>query len=311
MAAWAQDAPSSQVADPVSDITFRLATDVLPQGEVMLSNGIVVNPSDWKTLVLAQIPRPGAPGNRTPTCTGTLIGPKVILLAAHCVDNPLGPARKVLLTVDGREAQLTCDIHPDYLRREPKLVSPRGSDDYALCAVNYRGPVPRSVADLEFEVLEMQSPVPQGTSVLMTGYGCSELRVVDHQLDWDPSDRLLRIGDNLVDKAAGMLKDNPHYLTIRSAYGTAPAVCPGDSGGPLFVGASTSAASGPRRVVGVNSAVAMEKRSDQRYDLISRISTLANRPFRTWAAGWVSQNKERIGAVCGVTHPAGRTPCRD
>lgn len=301
-----------QVApDPYEAIEFRLAGDVLPHGEVMLSNGVVVSPSDWRTLVLAKIPKLGASSDRTPTCTGTLIGPKTILLAAHCVDNPLGQTRKALLAVDGREAELACEIHPTYHDREPKLVAPRGSDDYALCSINYRGPVPRSVSDLEFEVLDLQFPLSRGTPVLMTGYGCSELRVVDKQLDWDLSDRLLRIGDSVVDTPAGALVAHPYYLTIRSANGSAPAVCPGDSGGPLFVGASTAVASGQRRVVGVNSAVALEMQADHRFDLISRVSTLGNRHFRAWIADWIARNQTRIGAVCGVTHPAGRSPCRD
>jgi len=298
--------------NPNEVVEFQLATDVLPQGEVTLSNGVTVSLSDWKTLVLAIIPRPNTSSDRAPTCTGTLVGPKVVLTAAHCVDNPLGmTSRKAMLSVDGRQAELTCEIHPAYLAREPKFRSPRGSEDYALCSIDYRGPVPMSIANLEFEVLDPETRVPHGAPVLMTGYGCSDLRVIDGQLDWEPSDHLLRIGDGNIDAAAGSVPSSLSYMMIRSDNGRGPAVCPGDSGGPLFSGASTESVAGQRRVIGVNSAVAMERRPDQGFDLISRIAALGNAGFRSWASDWAARNQTQAGAVCGVNRNAGRSPCRD
>lgn len=305
-------APAQPVTGPEPIIEFQMASDVLPQGEVTLSNGIVVDPGNWKTLILASIPRTGAPDERAPTCTGTLIGPKAVLIAAHCVDNPLGlAARKALLSVAGRQAVLTCEIHPAYLAREPKFREPRGSEDYALCAIDYRGPVPATIAGLEFEVLDARTAAPRGVAVLMTGFGCSELRVRDGQLDWDKSDRLLRVGDGRIDVAAGSVPGSPSYLTIRSDNARGPAVCPGDSGGPLFTGATAGSVAGPRRVIGVNSAVATERRPDLGFDLISRIAALGNPGFRNWANGWASRNQTTAGIVCGVTRDAGRAPCRD
>lgn len=304
--------PENQVAESSEPIEFRLATDVLPSGEVTLANGVPVSPSDWKTLVLARIPRPGVSSDRAPSCTGTLIGPKVVLLAAHCVDSPLSlGTRKALFLVDGRKAELTCEMHPTYLTREPKFRGPRGSEDYALCSIDYRGAVPMSVSILEFEVLDIHTAVLQGAAVLMTGYGCSELRVLDGQLDWDPSDRLLRIGDGKIDIEVGAIPENSSYLTIRSDNGRGPAVCPGDSGGPLFAGATTESVTGKRRVIGVNSAVALERRPDQGFDLISRISGLGNDGFRSWVNDWAARNQRRVGVICGVNHKAGRSPCRD
>ena len=309
---WLPTALAQPANVPEPAVEFQMASDVLPQGEVTLSNGIVVSPSDWKTLILASIPKTGRADEQASTCTGTLVGPKAVLIAAHCVDNPLGlTARKAVLSVAGRQAVLTCEIHPTYLALEPKFREPRGSEDYALCAIDYRGPVPASVAGLEFEVLDASTLAPRGSAALMTGFGCSELRVQGGQLDWDKSDRLLRIGDGRIDAQAGTVPGNPSYLTIRSDNARGPAVCPGDSGGPLFTGATTGAPAGPRRVIGVNSAVATQRRPDQGYDLISRIAALGNPSFRNWASGWASRNQATAGVVCGVTRNAGRSPCRD
>lgn len=290
-------------------IVFEMAANVLPPGQVTLHNGIQVASSDWQTLILAKIPRPGAASDRIPTCTGTFLGPATVLMAAHCVDNPLGTSvRKAQLKVESRHVPLVCEIHPDYLDLDPRFSSPRGSEDYALCALEYGGAVPAAISGLLFEVLDAEVPPRSGASVLMTGYGCSELRIVDDELDWSRSDHLLRIGDGTIDIAASPSSPDPAYLTIRSDNGTGPAICPGDSGGPLFRSASTSAPDGERRVIGVNSAVTLERRQDGVHDIISLISATGNERFRAWAMDWADRHD---AVVCGLTSNAGRSPCRD
>ena len=87
--AVAVESAASAVA-PRPTIAFKLATEEFPSGNVQLSNGKEVTVSDWPTIVVARI----APGSLSSSaskasCTAVLVGPKVILTAAHCVDDPL------------------------------------------------------------------------------------------------------------------------------------------------------------------------------------------------------------------------------
>gem|GEM_PF-1792253 len=310
----AADQPAAAPASAATPdtVVFKLSSNVLRAGEIQLSNGIVVHASDWQALILASIPRTTASGETVATCTGTLVGPNVALIAAHCVDNPFGvAARGARLDVDNRQVPLTCTIHPAYLERDIQFVSPRGSEDYALCLIDYRGVVPASVKQLRFEVVDAGTAIGAGTPVLMTGYGCSDIRVVDGELQWDPSDHLLRIGDASIGTAASGSGDSPTYMTIRSVNATGPAVCPGDSGGPLFSGASAAQADVARRVIGVNSAVDKERRADGAYDILSFVAAVGNDTFKSWARQWIARNADEQPILCGVNRAAGELPCRD
>lgn len=300
--------PADESAEPA---VFAFATDVLG-GKTTLSNGVEVSPGDWPTLIVAKMPRPNTPPERTPTCTGTLVGPNVVLFAAHCVDNPLGtkPRRATLALPGGAEAELRCEIHPAYLRREPKFFDARGSEDFALCLIDYHGPLPQRLRTMQFDVVETQQPAPAGAAVLMSGYGCSELRIVDGALDYSHEPAILRIGNAVVDQPADLRADQPTYLSIRSAQGLTPAVCPGDSGAPLFSHATVLAPDGGRRIIGVNSSVALERRQDGAYDIISRIAATGNKTFHDWAKGWLNRNKSDKPVICGLNAEPGRRSCR-
>lgn len=304
--ARAADTSDAQAEDP---LIFRLAADVLPQSEVTLANGVKVKGSDWPTLLLAQIPSIVNP-DRKATCTGTLIGPSALILAAHCVDNRLGVrAKPAQLQIEDRKIALICERHPAYIRREPKYRSPRGSEDYALCLLDYGTRIPEAIQSMIFEVLDTASTVSVGTSVLMTGYGCSELRILDKELDWDLSDRTLRIGDATVAGAVGTT-DATSFVTIHSSTSSGPAVCPGDSGGPLFTGASVAQPNGRRRVVGVNSFVSLTADADN-YTIVSNIAALNHADFKGWAKRWSKQHQPDATVICGINRDAGRFPCRD
>ncbi|MCQ4165487.1 trypsin-like serine peptidase [Tahibacter harae] len=306
----AADAPTP-ADEPAEPAVFAFATDVLG-GKTTLSNGVEVTPSDWPTLIVAKIPRPNTPPERTPTCTGTLVGPNVILFAAHCVDNPLGtrPRKATLALPGGAEAELRCEIHPAYLKREPKFFDARGSEDFALCLVDYHGPLPPRLRTMQFDVVDTQRPAQAGTAVLMSGYGCSELRIVDGALDYSHEPAILRIGNAVVDQPADLRSEQPTYLSIRSAQGLTPAVCPGDSGAPLFSHASVLAPDSGRRIIGVNSSVAVARRQDGAYDIISRIAATGNKTFHDWAKAWLNRNKGDKPVICGLNAEPGRRSCR-
>jgi hypothetical protein len=310
-----------QLQEPET-IVFRLSTDVLPPGGVQLANGVVVVPSDWPTIILTKFPKTGSSSKKVPTCTATLVGPNVALTAAHCVDAMLSiTPRKPVLKVDGRDLKLSCEINPNYLKRDIKVRSPRGSEDYALCLLDDCGVPPASLTALRFEVVDSDLPLKVHQPVLMTGYGCSDLTVVNGELDWNESDETLGIGDERIDSAVTGAEPSPTYVTVRAVGGREPALCPGDSGGPLFTGASTAAPDVKRRVVGVNSAVDCFRGDDGKavrcvpgddgnYYFLSSIAATGTKIFRDWADVWIEKNKGKNPVICGLNRKPGETPCR-
>lgn len=303
-------APFESSANDPDEIEFKLASDLLPPGVVTLSNGVIVDPEDWSTTILASIPRSSDPSAKQPTCTATLVGPRALITAAHCLDSPLSAkARPAYLSVDGVRAKLECDMHPEYLAHEYRLTVPRSSTDYAICKIVFGSGIPNSIATLSFEVID-SSPLRAGENVLMTGYGCSELRLVDGELDWDPSDKLFRVGDGSIEAEAGSIPNEQDYVTIRSKSGLSAAVCPGDSGGALFSGVTTTSPSTKRRVRGVNSAVS-KSRSPTSIDIISKISALSSERFTSWINEWATKNGKEVGVICGINTAAGMGACRE
>ena len=299
-------------APTAMSIEFRLATDVVPSGDIQLANGTVVDVADWSTLIMAQI-NVGTGGDgkqRVATCTATLVGPTVVLMAAHCVDNPLGAKpRAALLRVDGRKLALDCAIHPDYLKHDPRVSSPRGSEDWALCLVNDMGVPPATLASMKFDVVLATSPLALNEPVLMVGYGCSDLHVENGELAWSQSDKRLRIGDERISSPPIWGSLNPTYATIVSSKGLEPALCPGDSGGPLFSGIASDSPRQPRRIRAVNSSVAVSKRSDAGYDIVSMVAATGNSTFERWAKAWVNQHKLFKPVICGISRRPGESPC--
>lgn len=274
----------------------------------MLSNGVLVRPGDWQAVILATMPATSMEGPRT--CTGSLVGTNVALIAAHCVDRVMGgPPRKANLTVDDTVADLVCTMHETYAALPPRLMDTRGSEDYALCLLKFRGPTPERLKAIRTEVLDAATALAAGTPVLMSGYGCSELRIVDRELDFDRFDRLLRIGDSVIDTPASGQPPLPTYLTIRSPEASTPALCAGDSGGPLFSGATTTLPDQARRIVGVNSAVRIVRHSTGN-DVISLVAATGNAVFREWAQRWIVANRSGKPIVCGVNRAASVPPCR-
>lgn len=295
--------------DEPEPLEFRLAAEVLPGGTVQLANGVEVNAADWPTLIMAQV---RTSSGKLATCTATLVGPNVALMAAHCVDNPLSSRPlAAFLVVDGRRLLLQCELHPHYLRRAPRFTVPRGSEDYALCLLDDGGTRPASLRALSFDVLDSRSPLKPGEPVLMTGYGCSQLGVEDGRLTYKESPGVLRIGDEHIEKVASGAPAAPTYLSVRSERGLEPALCPGDSGGPLFSGVSTTQPNLVRRVRGVNSMVALERRGDGGYDFVSSIAATGTPLFHAWAEDWVKRHESSKAELCGMNRKPGQLPCRD
>lgn len=288
-------------------IEFRLAADVLDDSYTQLINGIPVLAGDWPALIIAKFPKKTPFGSRLDSCTASLIGPNTVLTAAHCVDPGVvgGKALLAFLRVGGRKLPMYCDMHPDYSRHPLMGLSPRSSDDFALCILDDDGQRPQQLKTMRYEVIDSETALTSGSDVVMTGYGCKELKIINGVPKAGESDGRLRIGDGVIDKSVGTEPGRLSYVTIRSEEHVGPALCPGDSGGPLFSGIKAVSPDDKRRIRGVNSSI-----SAANGYFISRIAATGTSSFRSWALGWLSQNRNFNPEACGLNLAAGEKQCR-
>jgi len=277
---------------------FELASDKLPAFQAQLVNGTQVDfqIQNWPTIVITPL-GPAGPGKPpTETCTGTLVGPAVILLAAHCLDQRTNTLRTTYLKVDGVSLALTCAVDPDYLASpsNPDPLSPRRSEDIGLCYADTQVQLP-SLKAMQFERVDI-APVSKNAAVMMMGFGCKDLRTQDQ-------DHVLRVGNAMLSQPAGGTGPDSAYAEIESNGPPQPALCPGDSGGPLFTGVSVTTQALPRRVRGVNSSI-----ETSGANLLSRISMLSHPSFVSWAKQWIAQFPNAY--ICGLTNNPVRNSCR-
>lgn len=308
-------APARPQAPP--EFVFTLAADRLDASSIQVSGGFEVSASDWPALIFVRYLRPTLFGPKKGTCTASLVGPNVALMAAHCVDrwdaDMHGATISPVLRIAGRDIPMICAMHSDYARRDLLIGTPRGSEDFALCVLDDKGVRPQVLQQMRFEVIDAARPLQGHDGVLLTGYGCDHLSVKDGNLDWTQADGKLRLGDGVIEKAPGSIAGSLGYATIRSAHGVQPALCPGDSGGPLLSGVAAHDPDGIRRVRGVNSSVIPEQVGavPARYDIVSSIAATGTDIFRRFADDWLKTNKDYKPEICGINVNPGERQCRN
>ena len=151
-------------------------------------------------------------------CTSTMVGPRALLTAAHCVDDG-GTAS---FRMGGVSYFATCTHHPDYENN--------ATADWAICHVN------KTVANLQYESLIMIPGIPDvGDYLLLTGYGCTNSE------GSGGNDGVLRKGYAEVIRTP---RSGDWDIITRGSV----ALCFGDSGGPAFYEEN-----GKRWLVSVNS----------------------------------------------------------
>lgn len=176
---------------PISELE-QLPTDP----DETLINGRIADPKDFPASVYSE-----QDGSR---CTATIVGPRLLFIAAHCVDH----GAKANFRIQGESYTSVCTHSKDYAGNP--------TADYALCKVD------RVVTGIKYEVVNTSESVPSvGDEILLTGFGCI------NPGGGGGNDGKYRIGEAKVTRTP-VGTDNDIHTSGPAA------LCYGDSGGPAF-----------------------------------------------------------------------------
>jgi len=304
-------------AAPVAALpTFELITSVADKGASKLVNGHVVKPDDWPALVTAVVGFELVAGEEVPIrCSGALIGPGVLLTAAHCLDTGGDHPLRTELSIDLRPKgarKLTCAASPQYRLATNVGEVPRVAQDYALCFYDASDLDPQLLPP--YEIVDVASKFEAQDRIVLTGWGCRTLTYTDGRwvakpLTGNPSLTIADAKITTVPNMAGPFEDR--FLSVVSNIVDSteePALCKGDSGGPMIRGVTLAEPKGTRRVAGVNSWVGPYKTSNSK--VRSGIAPLSDGDFQAFATGWLATWNG--AAICGLKDAtsAPATHCR-
>lgn len=254
-------------------------------------------------------------------CTSALIGPKVLVTAAHCVDGKGSPAVVRDISLSPRinppvTLNYSCTMHSKYQNAPSRGKAPRSSHDIALCLVNNPNDVP---IGMKFEMVDLNQTPTVGKDILMTGYGCtgvgvhkfySEAMQKDRYMGYvkGSSDGYMRVGNAKITET----KDHPYFQSLprtqaiveshATVGGNGAKLCPGDSGGPVFVGITETNHQGARRIIGVNSSVGGIVSDALPVTIISNLVDFNDVTIQSFFNDFISDNKVKI---CGYGDQTG------
>lgn len=193
-------------------------------------------------------------GGKKFMCTATIIGPRVVLTAAHCVNDKT----TMQIAIAGGTATVRCNHHDSY------APANNFRNDIALCLASTNLTLP----PLErYERLNVTPSLPStNASVILLGFGCTSK---------DPDS-----------KTSGYLHQGPstvaYKMDNRINMGNGAVLCEGDSGGAAYLQVGDR-----RSVIGVNSTRA----GDFSY---SNVTNVAAPEIATFIASWSEANAAPI-----------------
>lgn len=219
-------------------------------------------------------------------CTGTMIGPKVLLTAAHCVERWRVIGLALMAEDDRVSIDANCTVHPMY-----RSAGYFNTFDYALCHLDKPYPenltynrgtteVPAwDVAATRLERISLDEHHRQpGGNILLAGFGCS-------------SKRSKTIDGNL--RAGIVPVTGVSRLLLRAggrSSGPRGVICEGDSGGAAYR-YSTGNPYGPRVIVGINSGNYLQRGISV---LVRTSAPVFKRFLNSWRTKW------RNPKICGL-----------
>lgn len=177
-------------------------------GTGTVTNGVPTGPSKWPATLVSS--------SALGACTATIIGPRTVLTAAHCVNDGAS-------MIVGSKT-VSCKRHKDY-------NSQLYTSDIALCISS------SDFATSKFERLNTSPAIPPaGSTIRILGYGCTVSGGHASQ--------------NLFTGTVGVTGKPGTIITLAGS----AQVCQGDSGGAAYVESNESPPI-RRSVVGVNSTL--------------------------------------------------------
>ena len=262
-------------------------------------------------------------------CTSAMIGPNVLLTAAHCVDSGGDQAQNVSFSprIDTvNPLKYKCTMHPDYVGSDYiDSETPRSSHDIALCLLQNPQDMPVGSSKI-FEVIETNKVPKVGDNVLMAGYGCFGIKVVEFYDRFRRRNRYtagtvgngdgrLRIGNAAIGETNShpVFQNNPKYQAYIAAISKSDdknaKLCKGDSGGPVFSEATVNDPEGKRRVIAVNSSVGALPSDQKPVEIHSQFTDLNEGVVKSFIDKFLRENS--AAKICGKTLKPGTNRCRD